>query len=150
MAQPPLYGWNWNYALLAGFSAQENLPAAHTAALLDHDPSVAHWSGAYFETVSLEGQPVPVLAMRPDAPVHPTLLSGHALAAPSQIVLGPATLTMLHVHVGDSITAMLDNGKRTSLRVVGTATLPTIGGSGPAGLDIGTGVMAHDARSGPT
>ena len=31
VSRPALYGWNWNYALLAGFSAAEDLPAAETA-----------------------------------------------------------------------------------------------------------------------
>ena len=88
VSQPPLYGWNWDYALPAGFSAAENLPAAETTALLDHDPDVAHWAGVYFETANLDGQSVPVLAMRPGAGVSPSLLTGHALDEPSQIVLG--------------------------------------------------------------
>ena len=46
VSQPALYGWNWNYALLAGFSAAENLPAAETATQLDHDPDVAGASQA--------------------------------------------------------------------------------------------------------
>ena len=141
VSQPPLYGWNWNYALLAGFSAEENLPAAQTAGLLDHDPFVAHWAGAYFESTTLDGQSVPVLAMRPNAAVHPSLLSGRALASPSEIVLGPATLASLHAHVGDFVTASLDGHARLRLRIVGTATLPTIGGSGPGGLEMGTGAL---------
>ena len=60
VSQPPLYGWNWDYALLAGFSAAENLPAAQTAALLDHDPDVAHWTGVSFVRSELDGQSVPV------------------------------------------------------------------------------------------
>ena len=71
VSQPPLYGWNWNYALLAGFSAAENLPAAQTAALLDDDPDVAHWAPAYFESVDLNGQSVPALAMSPGAAGEP-------------------------------------------------------------------------------
>ena len=59
VSQPPLYGWNWDYALLAGFSAAENLPAAQTAALLDHDPDVAHWAGVYFEGADSTGSPCP-------------------------------------------------------------------------------------------
>ena len=105
VSQPPLYGWNWDYALLAGFSAAENLPAAETAALLDHDPDVAHWAGVYFESANLDGQSVPVLAMRPGAAVSPSMLSGQALASPSQVVLGPATLAALHAHVGGTVVA---------------------------------------------
>jgi predicted lysophospholipase L1 biosynthesis ABC-type transport system permease subunit len=149
VSQPPLYGWNWNYALLSGFSAAENLPAAETAALLDHDPDVAHWAGAYFESVTLDGQSgVSVLAMSPGAAVSPSMLSGHAPDEPSQVVLGPATLASLHAHVGDRVVAEVDGHTKISLRVVGTATLPTIGGSGDPSLEMGTGaVMASSLFS---
>jgi len=141
VSQPALYGWNWNYALLAGFSAAENLPAAETATLLDHDPDVARWAGAYFEGVNLDGQSVPVLALSPGAAVSPSMLSGHALAAPSQVVLGPATLASLHAHVGDTVIADTDTHGHVRLRIVGTATLPTIGGSGSPSLAMGTGAV---------
>ncbi len=62
VSHPALYGWNWNYALLAGFSAAENLPASETASLLGHDPVIAHWAGVYFESMKLDGQAVPALA----------------------------------------------------------------------------------------
>ena len=150
VSQPPLYGWNWNYALLAGFSAAENLPASETATLLDHDPDVAHWAGAYFESVTLDGQSgVSVLAMSPGAAVSPSMLSGHAPDEPSQIVLGPATLASLHAHVGDTVVADVDGDQtRIHLRIVGTATLPTIGASGEPSLEMGTGaVMASSLFS---
>ena len=147
VSQPPLYGWNWDYALLAGFSAAENLPAGETATLLDHDPAVAHWTGVYFETANLDGHGVPVLAMRPGAAVGPSMLSGQAMATSSQVVLGPATLAALHVHLGDMVTAQVD-GRAMALRVVGTATLPTIGGSGQPNLAMGSGaVMASSLFS---
>ena len=149
VSRPALYGWNWDYALLAGFSAAENLPAAETAALLDHDPVVAHWAGVYFEHMELDGQGVPALASSPNAPVSPPLLSGHGLHAASQIVLGPVTLAQLHKHVGDTIVA--DTGRRrppVRLRIVGTATLPTIGSSGSPSLQMGTGaIVAADLFS---
>ncbi len=150
VSQPSLYGWNWDYALLAGFSAAENLPAAQTAALLDHDPDVHHWAGAYFESADLNGQSVPVLAMRPGATVSPSLLSGQGMAAPSQIVLGPATLASLHVRLGDTVVAHVDNRPPVRLRVVGTATLPTIGGSGDPSLAMGTGAVMATSLFSPT
>jgi hypothetical protein len=151
VSQPPLYGWNWNYGLLAGFSAAENLPAAETAALLDHDPVVAHWSGAYFESVTLDGRPgVPVLAMHPDAAVSPSMLSGHAPDEPSQVVLGPATLASLHAHLGDTVVATVDGRSRIHLRIVGTATLPTIGGSGNPSLAMGTGAIMASSLFSPS
>jgi ABC-type lipoprotein release transport system permease subunit len=140
VSQPSLYGWNWDYALLAGFSGAENLPAAETTALLDHDPSVAHWTGVYFESAGLDRRDVPVLAMTPGASVGPSMLSGHGLTAPSQIVLGPTTLAALHAHLGGTVDANVDGHART-LHVVGTATLPTIGGSGQPVMEMGTGAV---------
>jgi FtsX-like permease family len=146
VSRPPLYGWNWNYALLAGFSAAENLPAAETASLLDHDPVVAHWAGVYFEHMSLDGQGVPALASSPNAPVSPPLLSGHGLQAASQVVLAPSTLAQLHKHVGDTVLASTGQGPPFPLRIVGTATLPTIGSSGDPSLQMGTGAIVDAAR----
>ena len=146
VSRPRLYGWNWDYALLAGFSAAENLPAAETASLLDHDPVVAHWAGVYFEHMKLDGQDVPVLASSPNAPVSPPLLSGHRLQAAGQVVLGPATLAQLHEHVGDTVVADTGQGPPFRLRIVGTATLPTIGSSGSPALQMGTGAIAATAH----
>jgi hypothetical protein len=148
VSRPALYGWNWDYALLAGFSAEENLPAAKTASLLDHDPVVAHWAGVYFEHMKLDGQAVAALVSSPNAPVSPPLLSGRGLQAASQVVLGPVTLARLHKHVGDTVVA--DTGQRppVRLRIAGTATLPTIGGSGNGSLQMGTGaIVAPDLFS---
>jgi FtsX-like permease family len=146
VSRPALYGWNWDYALLAGFSAAENLPAAQTAALLDHDPVVARWSGVYFAHMQLDGQAVPVLATSPNAAIGPPLLSGHGLQAASQVVLGPATLAQLHKHVGDTVVASTGAGPPFRLRIVGTATLPTIGSSGSPSLQMGTGAIVAAAR----
>ena len=146
VSHPSRYGWNWDYALLAGFSAAENLPAAETASLLDHDPVVAHWAGVYFERMSLDGQGVPALASSPNAPVSPPLLSGHGLRTASQVVLGPLILAQLHKHVGDTVIASTGQGPPFRLRIVGTATLPTIGSSGDPSLQMGTGAIVAAAR----
>jgi len=49
-------------------------------------------------------------------------------------------MAALHVHVGDTVAAGVD-GRTRALRVVGTATLPTIGGSGQPNLEMGTGAV---------
>ena len=107
---------------------------------------VAHWAGVYFEHMKLDGQDIPVLASSPNAPVSPPLLSGHRLQAAAQVVLGPATLAQLHKHVGDTVVADTGQGPPFRLRIVGTATLPTIGSSGSPALQMGTGAIA---RHGP-
>ena len=147
VSHPPLYGWNWNYALLSGYSAAEDLPGAQTAALLDHDRSIARFAGVYFLSLQLDGQPVPVLATRPDAPVGPPLLSGHGLESARQVVLGTSTLAELHKHVGDTVVAQIGrpSADLRILRIVGTATLPTIGGSGNPNLQMGSGAVVSSS-----
>jgi hypothetical protein len=141
VSRPPLYGWNWNYVLLSGFSGDENLPAAQTAHLLEHDPDVAHWAGVYFEDAKIDGQSVGVLAVRPNASVVPTPLTGHSLQLANQVVLGPATLAALHKQVGDTVVANTGGKRPVRLRIVGTATLPTLGGSGSPDLQMGSGAV---------
>ena len=65
-------------------------------------------AGVYFESINLDGQSVPVLAMNPGTTVTPSMLSGHPLASPSQIVLAPATLSALHAHLGGTVIADTD------------------------------------------
>ena len=138
VSRPALYGWNWDYALLAGFSAAENLPAAETASLLDHDPVVAHWAGVYFEHMKLDGQDVPALASSPNASVSPPLLSGRGLQAASQVVLGPVTLAQLHKHVGDTVVA--DTGQRPRSACASSARrrCPPSGARANPALQMGT------------
>ncbi len=111
VSRPALYGWNWNYALLAGFSGAEDLPAAQTAALFDHDRDVEHWAGVYFERVQLDGVDVPALALAPQSKIEPSPLTGHGLRSDNQVVLGAATLAKLHKHLGDTV--MADTGGPT-------------------------------------
>jgi hypothetical protein len=141
VSQPAQYGWNWNYALLSGFSGAEDLPGAATTALLAHDRDVAHFAGVYFVSASLDGQSVGMLALRPGAPVPPSLLSGQELGSAGQIVVGPATLSALHKHVGQTVVLRTDAGRAVPLQIVGTATLPTIGGSGDPSMGMGTGAV---------
>jgi ABC-type antimicrobial peptide transport system permease subunit len=96
--------------------------------------------------MSLDGQGVPALASSPNAPVSPPLLSGHGLRTASQVVLGPLTLAQLHKHVGDTVIASTGQGPPFRLRIVGTATLPTIGSSGDPSLQMGTGAIVAAAR----
>ncbi len=125
VTHPRLYGWNWNSELLAG-SGYGNIPTSMAARLLRHDPSVAAWSGAYFDSVEIDGLSVPVIAVQPDAAVGPPILSGHAVAGPRQVVFGVQTLSLLGKHVGDTV--RVQAGQRPIiLRIVGTATIPTVG-----------------------
>jgi hypothetical protein len=129
VSHPPLYGWNWNYAI----NPSSEVPPL-TRTLLTHDPDVAGWVGASEAIVELDGQAVPALLTSPGASVAPPILSGHGLEATDEVVLGAATLSRLHKRVGDDVT--LSYGSPVDapayvppvrVRVVGTATLPAVG-----------------------
>ena len=127
VSHPPLYGWNWNYALLAGFAGAEDLPGPQVATLLNRDRDVQAWSGVNLASARLDGQRVQVMTERPGAVVAPPVLAGHGLVASNQVDLGPATLATLHKRVGDMV--MLNNGvsKPLQLVIVGTVTMPALG-----------------------
>jgi hypothetical protein len=137
VSHPSLYGWNWNYALLSGFAGDEDLPAHQTAALLEHDRHVAAASGVYLASLQIDGQrDIPVMGASPNAAVAPPLLSGHGLAARNQIVLAASTLASLNEHVGGTVVVSNGVNKPTTLRIVGTATMPAV-----ASLEMGTGAI---------
>jgi hypothetical protein len=137
VSHPALYGWNWDYLLAAG----GDLPGTKVTNLLDHDPHVAAWSGIYTATLQIDGQDVPVLGEAPGAAVAPPLLSGHGVEAANQVVLASLTLAQLHQHVGGTVVVSSPGGPTAHLRVVGTATLPALGGGGGGQLEMGVGAV---------
>jgi len=68
-------------------------------------------------------------------------LSGHGLDAPGQVVLGAATLAQLHKHLGDTLDVRTRASKPARLRIVGTATLPSLGISATLHTEMGTGAL---------
>jgi len=144
VSTPALYGWNWNYSLYSGGG---DIPAHTATTLLDRDPDVAAYTGAFFATLPIDGQPVPVMATGADPPVQPPILSGHRMDGPGQIVLGPLTLAALHKKVGDTVSvgpvaAVGKTQPAVRLRIVGTATMPAVGGGGGGGhLEMGSGAL---------
>lgn len=107
--------------------------------LLGRDPDVAAWSGAYFDSVEINGRSIPVIGAMGSA-VHPPILAGHLPAGPHQIALGEETLAQVGGRVGD--TARVFNGEQTlDMRVTGTATLPAIGIGHGIHPSLGTGAL---------
>ena len=129
VSHPALYGRNWSFAL----DPSNDVPA-QALKLLGHDPNVAAWSGVDYNNVEIDGQTVPVILGRPGAEVSPPVLSGHGLDASDQIVIGAATLAVLHKHVGDTVSVSYVTPADaplyvppTRLVIVGTATFPAVG-----------------------
>jgi FtsX-like permease family/MacB-like periplasmic core domain len=139
VSHPALYGWNWTYALSAGNPTYISRPRA--AALLDHDRSVAAWTGVYFATFKMDGLTVPVIGASLRAPVGPPVLTGHGLRAPGQVVLGAATLAQLGKHVGGDVIVGGPGVRPARLKIVGTATLPSYGVSGTLHTEMGVGAL---------
>jgi hypothetical protein len=147
VSQPRLYGWNWTYELAAEFGSG-SIPGAQVATLLHADPDVAAWSGAYFDTPKIDGQIVPDIGQRPGAEVTAPTLQGHALQGDDQIVLGAVTLAALHKQIGQTVilTSQAGNTAVTqTLRIVGTATMPTIGEGTEVHLEMGTGAVVPES-----
>jgi hypothetical protein len=142
VSRPALYGWNWDYEL-AGGGGVGNVPEQLAATALDHDHDVVGWSDAYFGEVEIDGQSVPAFGASTNADVGPPQLSGHALDAPGQMVLGANTLAQLHKHIGQTVAVNTGQRQPVKLQIVGTATMPAIGGSGGGGLhlEMGSGVL---------
>lgn len=151
VSRPALYGWNWAYALS---SVNDVPPPALTA--LSHDHDVSAWSGYNPLSVQIDGQTVPVLFGANHAAVAPPILSGHAVDSNNQIVLGAITLSLLHKHIGDTVVFSFGSPSTAPLYlppaklvIVGTATLPAIGGSGNFAEhpSMGTGAILSETAS---
>ena len=141
VSHPKLYGWNWNYAVISGGGAGD-VPAAQTDTLLDHDPTVAAWSGYWFGNLQINGRTVPVLGGSPGATVAPPILTGHGFDGPGQIVVAPGTLAQIHKEVGDTVSVRYGTTPPSTLRIVGTATMPAVGVGGVTGHpSMGTGAI---------
>jgi hypothetical protein len=145
VSHPALYGWNWSYAFEQ--TSGGNVPP-QVRALLNRSPDVAGWTGFSFASAQIDRQTVPILAGSVHAEVTPPILSGHALEANDQIVLGSATLAQLHKRLGDRVVVSYGSPKDapfyvppTSLVIVGTATMPAIGGSESLHPSMGTGAL---------
>ena len=146
ISHPSLYGWNWDSALDSSLGYGPIPPKAEE--MLDHDPQVAAWTGVTFFTMQLDGIAAPVLFVAAPAAFSSPILSGHALTAPGQIVLGPATLAGLHKRVGDRVLVSYGTAAQSvsrSLVIVGTTTLPAIGISEGLHTSMGTGALVPNA-----
>lgn len=140
VSHPRLYGWNWDAILSAG-GGSGNAPATPARTMLDHDRFVRSWAGAYTDDLYVDGAVVPVLGERPGATVQPPILSGHGFDALDEVVLGAVTLAQFHQHLGGTVSvASSRGGPARRLRIVGTASMPTLGATGPH-LEMGTGAL---------
>jgi len=149
VSQPPLYGWNWDYAVQSsdGYGPVPN----KAVATLRHDPAVRSFSGVWFATLQLDGVEVPTLLANPGSTVAPPVVSGRGLATSRQIVLGAATLAQLHKRIGDTVDLQYVPGyprRPIPLTIAGVATMPAIGIAEGLHTSMGVGAVVP-ADAGP-
>jgi hypothetical protein len=144
VTHPSLYGWNWDYALT---SNGDGVPP-QAAKLLNTDPYVAAWSGVDYANAQADGITIPIILTTLHAKVSPPLLSGHEIDGPGQVVLGAETMKQLHKHLGQTVIASYGTKKDspvyvppTVMKIVGTATLPAIGGQLSLHTSMGEGAL---------
>lgn len=136
---PDAYGWNWDATIRAG-QGFGNLDPDQTASILDEDSDVEAWSSVYLGDDLVSGTDTPLLGIAPSAPVRPPILSGRFIATTSEIVLGRSTAAALHADIGDTVTIGAEPDEHR-LRVVGIATLPSIGGTHVLHPSLGVGAI---------
>ena len=138
ISHPGLYGWNFDEALVStdGFGP---VPTRLARPLLARERDVAATTGVYFASVDIDGLTVPVIAAPTNAAVTPPILTGRRVKDQSEIVVGTATLARLHKRIGDSVIVGAGFIPRVRLRIVGTATLPTLGQTFGAHPTLSTG-----------
>ena len=137
--QPRLYGWDWNVALYDN-GGYGNLNTTGLHHLLDRDPQVDRWAGGWFGSLELDGISVAALGVDLPSPLTPPLLSGRTVRSDHEVVLGPATLSQLGKHQGQTVVLGAGPAART-LKIVGTATFPTIGINHGTHTSLGEGAM---------
>jgi hypothetical protein len=143
-SHPPLYGWNWSYAIDSPTGS--NVPPI-VATELRKDPDVASFAGYTFANALFDGVTVPIDIKSASSSLGPALLAGHdVVVGERQVVLGQLTLDQLHKKLGDTVTITYGNKQDypvyvppTPLRIVGIATMPAIGASGNLHTSMGIG-----------
>jgi len=131
VSRPALYGWNWDDIISVPGGGK--VPP-YTQNLLNHDPDVAAWTGFSFGQAQIDRETVPIMILPRGAKVVPPVIAGDRVIGAHDIDLGGNTLAQLHKHVGDTVVVTYGSPKNapiyvppTTLRIVGTATLPALG-----------------------
>jgi ABC-type antimicrobial peptide transport system permease subunit len=143
---PRLYGQDWTLGLSAGFGSVSASGPSGADTVLSRVPGLAAYAGGNSGQISVDGQQVAAIGIRPlRGEVFPTLLDGRSPATAGEIALGARTLQQLGKRLGDLVSVQVTPGSRpVRMRVVGEAIFPSfgIGILTPTGLGDGAAVFA--------
>jgi hypothetical protein len=138
---PHSYGQNWAQQLDLQVGS---VPASAGRRVLAGVSGVDQYAGGNYGQVSVaaaggSGTVVPAIGIdQLNGRGFLTLLAGHAPAGPRQITLGPRTLRLLGLHVGQRV-RISANGSTSVMRIVGSAVFAAFSVGGGSATDLGTG-----------
>jgi hypothetical protein len=142
VSTPHSYGQNWDQQLDLQVGS---VPASTGRRVLARISGLDQYAGGNYGQVSVavpgggSGTAVPAIGIDQ---LHGrgflTLLSGHAPAGPRQITLGPRTLRLLGLHVGQRVRVSA-NASTSMMRIVGSAVFAAFSVGGGSATDLGTG-----------
>lgn len=145
-SEPERYGVAWDVMAVNPFGDQvpEALEAAFGGDAVEAATSYSAW------TFIVDGQAVPGIAADDlKGAVGPTVLDGAPLRADDEVLLGPQTMEELGVAVGDRVRVRVDGRENdrgvrpVALRVVGSATFPSVVQSGADSPRLGRGALVR-------
>ncbi len=139
---PRLYGQTWDITADAQFSV---LPQDAINTMLRREVGVTTWTFGEHVDISINGQPVPAIALDTTAKskLTPTLVAGREPVGTDEIVLGTKTLERAHLRIGDTAAVVTDTTQASdatqTMHIVGTSVFPFFGRGSftPAGLGVG-------------
>ena len=141
---PHLYGQNWAQQLDMQVGS---VPVAKGTSILAKVKGLTDYAGGNYGQVSVAapgsgaGAVVPAIGLdQLRGTGFLTLLAGRAPAGPAEIALGPRTLRTLGLHLGQRVEVGA-NGRRSLMRVVGSAVFADFSVGGGSATDLGTGAV---------
>jgi hypothetical protein len=140
---PHRYGQNWAQELDLQVGSA---PAPQVARVLAKVTGLAHYAGGNYGQVSVAppgrpGAAVPAIGLdQLHGTGFLTLLAGRAPSRPGEIALGPRTLRTMGLHLGQRV-VVTANGRRSAMRIVGSAIFASFGVGGGSDTDLGTGAV---------
>ena len=129
VATPRLYGWTWDFKTLDSTS---NTPCGASDYGLAQLPGIAAVAEVCFQTIAVDGRPVPALAfatLKGDT-IGPEVVAGRAPRTADEVALGSKTLQQSGKNIGDTVNVRGRNADR-DFHIVGRVAFPGLGQAQP-------------------
>jgi hypothetical protein len=140
VSTPELFGWEGD-AVLFDDGGYGSIDIEAVGEQLRADEDVEGWAAAGFSVAEVDGRRFPAMQFLPlQGDLAPPILEGRGLQGPDEVVAGSRTLDQLGLDVGDTVELSV-GGETARRRIVGRATLPSIGIVHGARTSLGDGLV---------